>query len=565
MTARTDPSTAAPVLSQRQIYAIFSGLLAGIFLAALDQTIVATSIRTIADDLQGLELQAWATTAYLITATITTPLYGKLSDIFGRKPLFLIAISVFIVGSALSSFSTSMYELAAFRAVQGVGAGGLFSLALAIVGDLVPPRERAKYQGFFLAVFGTSSVLGPLVGGFFAGADTFLGVTGWRWVFLVNVPIGIIALIVVWFTLRIPHTVQPHRIDVLGAVSLAGGLVPLLVVAEQGQTWGWSSPGVVSLIAVGVVLLAAFVYIEYRAGDDALLPLRLFRLPVFSVGTAGSLIVGIAMFGGLALLPIYLQIVKGQDPTEAGLSLIPLTLGIMVGSVIAGQLISKTGKYKVFPVVGSAVLVVALVLMAQVGADTPLWQVQVAMILFGLGLGGNIQPILLAVQNAVPADEIGVSTSSVTFFRQMGGTLGTSIFLSIVFSTAGSQIATAFQAAATDPQFQAALADPAVTGDPANADVLRTISSGGADVAGQSRILTDSSFLSTIDPRLAEPFRIGFSESMDTAFRVAAGVMLVGFVLVLFLREEPLRQRSALQERTDNDAAHQADRALARD
>ncbi len=564
----TQPATAstaaplggAPVLSQRQIYAIFSGLLAGIFLAALDQTIVATSIRTIADDLQGLELQAWATTAYLITATITTPLYGKLSDIYGRKPLFVIAITVFVVGSALCAFATSMYSLAGFRALQGVGAGGLFSLALAIVGDLVPPRERARYQGFFLAVFGTSSVLGPLVGGFFAGQDSVLGVTGWRWVFLVNVPIGIMALVIVWFTLRMPHVVRPHRIDVLGALALAGGLVPLLIVAEQGRQWGWSSPGVIGLIVMSVVLLLTFVYVESRMGDDALLPLRLFRLPVFAVGSAASLVVGMAMFGGLALLPLYLQVVKLQTPTQAGLALLPLTLGIMIGALTSGQLISRTGKYKAFPVIGSVLLVVALVLMAQIGADTSYWLVAGSMVLFGLGLGGNMQPVVLAVQNTVPPTEIGVATSSVTFFRQMGGTLGTAVFLSVLFSTVGDRISAAFRAASTDPSFQAAIADPAVIADPANAGVLAGVSGGAgssADMASQSAVLSDSSFLSVIDPRLAQPFRVGFSESMDLVFWLAAGIMLIGLLIIAFLPEHPLRHRSALQERTD-DAAEAA-------
>jgi Major Facilitator Superfamily len=252
MTTPSPPATAAAradagLPSSGRVWAIIVGLLAGILLAALDQTIVATSLRTIADDLQGLQLQAWATTAYLVTATVTTPLYGKLGDLYGRKNLYLIAITVFVVGSVLCTLSTSMYELAIYRAVQGLGAGGLFTLALAIIGDLVPPRERARYQGLFIAVFGTSNVLGPLVGGFLAGADSILGITGWRWVFLVNVPVGVIALALVWFTLRIPHVRRPHRLDVLGAMLLVTGVVPLLLVAEQGRNWGWGSPGVVTL------------------------------------------------------------------------------------------------------------------------------------------------------------------------------------------------------------------------------------------------------------------------------------------------------------------------------
>ena len=315
----TTPAAAhSPVpaaLTHRQILTILAGLMMGMFLAALDQTIVATSIRTIADDLSGLSIQAWATTTYLITATISTPLYGKLSDLYGRRPFFLTAITIFVVGSVLCGFADSMYQLAAFRAVQGLGAGGLFSLALTIIGDIVPPRERAKYQGYFLAVFGTSSVLGPVIGGFLAGQESILGITGWRWVFLVNVPIGALALAVVARYLRLPHTRRDHRIDWPGALALIIGLTPLLVVAEQGRTWGWLSGRSLTLMGVGVVGIVAFVLAERRFGEDALLPLRLFRGRTFVIGSALNLIIGMGMFGGLAALPLYLQIVKGATPT----------------------------------------------------------------------------------------------------------------------------------------------------------------------------------------------------------------------------------------------------------
>ncbi len=555
---------AVPRLTQRQVYAIFGGLIAGMFLAALDQTIVATSIRTIADDLQGLSLQAWATTAYLITATITTPLYGKLSDLYGRKPLFSTAIGIFVLGSVLSSFATSMVELAAFRAVQGLGAGGLFSLALAIVGDIVPPRERARYQGFFLAVFGTASVLGPVVGGFFAGADTLLGLTGWRWVFLVNVPIGLIAFVVVQRVLNIPHTRRPHRIDWPGALLLTAGLVPLLVLAEQGREWGWTSTPALLCAVGGVVGLVLFVLAERRFGDDALLPLRLFRIPAFAIGTGSGLVIGIAMFGGLASLPLYLQIVKGQSPTLAGLSLLPLTLGIMIGSIASGQIISRTGRYKAFPVVGTSLLVVSFILLAQITSTTPLWQTSIVMVLFGLGLGGNLQPIILAVQNAVPATDIGVATSSATFFRQMGGTLGTAVFLSILFGTVGDRIAARFADAFTDPAFLAAAQDPAVIADPANAGVLdqlasaqETIAAGGTPVLDGTGVLSDSSFLSALDPALAAPFQAGFADAMQLVFWIAAGITVLGLAVVSLLPELPLRQKSALEEREDAYAAEQ--------
>jgi EmrB/QacA subfamily drug resistance transporter len=558
--------TAPPRLSQRQIYAIFSGLVAGMFLAALDQTIVATSIRTIADDLQGLSLQAWATTAYLITATITTPLYGKLSDLYGRKPLFSTAITIFVIGSVLCSFATTMFELALFRAVQGLGAGGLFSLALAIVGDIVPPRERARYQGFFLAVFGTASVLGPVVGGFFAGTEELLGIAGWRWVFLVNVPIGIAAFAIVQRVLNIPHTRRPHRIDWPGALLLTIGLVPLLLLAEQGREWGWTSPLSLALAVIGFAGLGLFVLAERRFGDDALLPLRLFRIPTFAIGSLSGLVIGMAMFGGLASLPLYLQIVKGQTPTMAGLSLLPLTLGIMIGSILSGQLIARTGRYKVFPVVGAALLVVAFLLLAQITATTPLWQTSIVMVLFGLGLGGNLQPIILAVQNAVPPTDIGVATSSATFFRQMGGTLGTAVFLSILFGTVGARITEQFALAFDTRAFQAAVTDPEVLADPANAAVVdqlaqaqATIAAGGTPTIDGTGVLDDSSFLGSLDPVLAAPFQAGFAEALQLVFWIAAGIAVIGLVVLSLLPEVPLRHKSALDEREDAaDAARQA-------
>ncbi|MGH3923636.1 MAG: MDR family MFS transporter, partial [Pseudonocardiaceae bacterium] len=409
---------------------ILAGLMLGILLAALDQTIVSTAIRTIADDLNGLSLQAWATTAYLMTATISTPLYGKLSDLYGRKPFFLAAISIFIVGSVLCTIAMSMYELAAYRAVQGLGAGGLMSLSFAIIGDIVPPRERSRYQGYFVAVFGTSSVVGPLVGGAFAGADSLLGITGWRWVFLVNVPVAAAALLVVARVLNIPHTRREHRIDYRGALTLIIGVVPLLLVAEQGRSWGWDSGRAILCYGIAVAGLVGFVLAERSAGDEALLPLRLFRGSVFSVTSAAGVVVGMGMFGGIMIIPQYLQIVKGASPTKAGLLLLPLMAGIMISSVASGQLISRTGRYKIFPVIGTALMAIALLLLhLRLGVDTPLWEVDIYLVLFGLGLGNCLQTLILAVQNAVPAQDMGVATSSATFFRQMGGTIGVAVFL----------------------------------------------------------------------------------------------------------------------------------------
>ncbi len=527
--------------THRQILTILVGLLMAMFLAALDQTIVSVAMRTIADDLGGFSLQAWATTAFLITSTISTPLYGKLSDMYGRKPFILFAIGIFILGSVLCGLSQSMYELAACRAIQGIGAGGLFSLSLAIIGDIVPPRERAKYQGYFLAVFGTSSVLGPVLGGFFAGADSIAGVPGWRWIFYINVPIAAAAFIVVGRVLHLPPNRTPHRIDWPGAIALIVGLVPLLIVAEQGRLWGWGSGRSLVCYAIGAIGIAAFVAIERWYGDEALIPLRLFRNRTFAIGSSSSFILGMAMFGGLLVLPLYLQIVKGAAPTKAGLETLPLVLGIMAGSIFCGQMIARTGRYRIFPIVGSALMLVSLLLFTRIGADTALWQIMLIMVLMGLGLGGNMQPVITAVQNAVSPREIGVSTSSVTFFRSMGGTLGAAVFLSILFSIVAGKIKDAVTAAAKTPEYVAAAQ--------AHPDQLKQLSSGG------SAALNDTSFISRLDSVLAHPFKVGFSDAMSVVFLVAAAVMLVGLVVIWFLPELPLRSKSASQARAEEDAA----------
>jgi EmrB/QacA subfamily drug resistance transporter len=529
--------------THRQIMTILVGLMLGMFLAALDQNIVATAIRTIGDDLHGLSVQAWVTTAYLITSTVSTPLYGKLSDLYGRKPFFLLAISLFVIGSAACAFSTSMYMLAAFRGFQGLGAGGLFSMALAIIGDIVSPRDRAKYQGYFLAVFGTASVLGPVIGGFFAGSSSILGITGWRWVFLVNVPIGIVALYVVWRTLNLPSMHRPARIDWIGVGALVVCLVPLLIVAEQGRTWGWGSGTSVACYALGIAGLVLFILAERRMGEDALIPLRFFQNKVFSLTSGVGIFVGMGLFGGISVLPLYLQIVRGVSPTKSGLLLLPLTAGLMVGAIISGQLISRTGRYKIFPVVGAALCVLALALMSFIGADTPLWQTDTYGALFGLGIGNIMQPITLATQNAMPARDIGVATSSATFFRQMGGTLGVAIFLSVLFSTVGPNIGHAYQHAGATSSFQAVAADPVVQQTAGNKPILEVIQGKGLS----SSSLNDTSFLKHADRRLAHPFFVGFSKSMDLVFRLAAIVMLIALLLLLFMREIPLRTMSGLQ------------------
>ncbi len=556
-TATPATETVDGTLTHRQIVTILIGLMMGMFLAALDQTIVASAMRVIADNLQGLSAQAWVTTAYLITSTIVTPLYGKLSDIYGRKQFFIAAITIFTIGSALCAFAWSIPSLAAFRAIQGLGAGGLFSLALAIIGDIVPPRERAKYQGYFLAVFGTSSVLGPVIGGFFAGASSILGITGWRWVFLVNVPIAIAALFVVSRTLHLHHHRLDHRIDWWGAAALTVALVPLLIVAEQGREWGWTSTTSIVCYVIGIAGFIVGFLIERSMGDEALIPLRLFTNRTVAWASIGSVFIGMGMFGGLAALPLYLQIVKGASATQAGLELLPMTLGIMFGSIFSGQMISRTGRYRRYPIIGAALLVAALFAFHYVDADTPLWRAMIVMVFFGVGLGFNFQPLTLAIQNAVNPRDIGVATSSATFTRQIGGTLGTAVFLSLLFSGAKDKIAEAFQAIAPTADFQAALRNP--VGDAAaNHAFINQMQAGAASgnaASGFGNALNDSSFLSLIDPRLARPFLVGFSGAMSTVFLVASAILVLAFLASLFLPHVELRTQSAMAARAADNAA----------
>ncbi|MFD6455424.1 MDR family MFS transporter, partial [Nocardia sp. NPDC060220] len=402
----TDTVVAESRLTHRQTLTILSGLLLGVFLAALDQNIVSVAIVRIANSLDGFDEQAWATTAYLITATVTTPLYGKLADIYGRKPFYLLAIALFVIGSAACCFATTMYQLAGCRAFQGLGAGGLMSLAFTIVGDIVPPRERVRYQGYFLMVFGIATVLGPVVGGFLSDYESLGGIEGWRWVFLVNVPVGVLAFLVVAKVLNVGHTRQRSRIDWFGAITLIVGVVPLLIVAEQGRIWGWTAPK--SLLCYGICAggLLLFVLVEFLMKDSALIPLRLFRSSTFSIAILGGFLVGVAMFGAITMVPQYLQVVRGFSPTEAGLLMLPLVLGIMVGAQISGLITKATGRYKVLPVLGALILAIGCALFARITYDGPLWQPLAFSAIMGFGLGGCMQTLVIAAQNAVGRTEM---------------------------------------------------------------------------------------------------------------------------------------------------------------
>ncbi|TPW78229.1 MFS transporter [Schumannella soli] len=465
-------------MSHREILFVIYGLLAGMFLSSLGQTVFGTAIRTIGDDLKGLDQQAWVTTAYLITSTIATPIYGKLSDIFGRRPLFIFGISVFIAGAVLSSMSTSMLMLAGFRAIQGIGAGALMSLPLAILGDILAPRERAKYQGYFLAVFGIASVIGPLLGGLLAGADQILFITGWRWVLLINVPIGIVALIMVIRFLHLPKVhdrASAPRIDWWGATAIIVALVPLLLVAEQGRTWGWGSVGSIACYVIGAIGLVAFIVIETLMKDNAILPMKLFRSRTFSMAALLGFLVGFAMFGAMLTLPLYLQIVVGLDPTAAGFATLPLVLGLMVASIVSGQMISRIGKYRAFPITGTAFTAVGYVLLTFMNIDRPLWYLLIAMFVIGLGLGQLMQTLTFAAQGSVEPRDMGVATSSATFFRQIGGTLGVAVLLSVLFSALPGNIASAMSNEKDLSSALDAALDPTVASAPKNAGVMKQI------------------------------------------------------------------------------------------
>ena len=414
--------TAIPGLGQRSVFLVIGALMLGMLLAALDQTIVATALPTIAGDLHGLSHLSWVVTGYLLLSTVSTPLWGKLGDMYGRKSFFQAAIVIFLVGSTLSGLSSSMTELILFRSLQGLGAGGLMVGAQAIIGDVVPPRDRGKYQGIFGAVFGLASVAGPLLGGFFVQN------LSWHWIFYVNIPIGLVALAVTARFLPSALRRVQHVIDYLGAVVLAGGVTCLVLLTTLGgTTYPWISLPIAIMAGLGVVLLGWFVLVERRAAEP-ILPLHLFANRVFSATSAIGFIVGFAMFGAITYLPTYLQIVKGASPTDSGLELLPLMGGLLVTSIGSGILISRFGRYKIFPIVGTAVMTVGLFLFSRLEVGTSMLTISLYMVVLGLGLGAVMQVLVIAVQNAVAHSELGVATSGATFFRSIGGSFGTAVF-----------------------------------------------------------------------------------------------------------------------------------------
>lgn len=420
--------------SHAEIMVVMTSLMMVMLLAALDQTIVSTALPRIAVDLHGLNKYSWVATSYLLTSAIATPIYGKLGDLFGRKKIFQIAITLFLVGSALCGLSQNMDQLIFFRALQGIGAGGLMSLVLAIVGDVIPPRQRGKYQGYFGAVFGVSSVVGPLLGGFFADAPTLFGVVGWRWIFYINIPLGLIALAAVAARLHLPVKRSEHKVDYTGVALMTVSVVSLLLAMTwAGTTYAWASAQIIGLIAGAVVFGAIFVLWERRASEP-LIPMKLFKNDIFVVSVLLSLLAGIAMFAAILYIPQYQQIVRGYSPTKSGLMTIPMVLGMLVASITSGRLVSKFGHYKPFPLFGTLMLGLGMWLFSHVGVDTSSLMLGLWMVVIGLGLGSFMQIATLAVQNSVERSQMGTATSTTTFFRSIGSSLGGAIFGSILIS-----------------------------------------------------------------------------------------------------------------------------------
>jgi EmrB/QacA subfamily drug resistance transporter len=422
-------------LQGRALWTVFGALMLGMFLAALDQTIVSTALPTIVGDLGGLDHLSWVVTSYLLASTVSTPIYGKLGDMIGRKPVFLAAILIFLAGSMLAGLSQSMGELIGFRALQGIGAGGLMVGAQAIIGDIVPPRERGRYMGLIGSVFAVASVAGPLLGGFLV--DNL----SWRWVFYVNMPVGALAILIVTTRLHLHTPAVRHKIDVAGAALLSAGVAALtLLTTWGGNEYAWGSATIVGLGVAGVVLLAVFGWWETKASEP-IVPLSLFRSSVFSVANAMGFTIGMAMFGAIIFLPLYLQIVYGASPTSSGLRTLPLMAGLLVAAIASGRAISRMGRYKIFPIAGTATLAVGMYLLSLLGAGTASWLASVYMLVVGVGIGLVMQVLVLVVQNDARPQDIGVATSTATFFRSVGGSFGVAIFGTVFASRLATQLA----------------------------------------------------------------------------------------------------------------------------
>ncbi|MEU3728422.1 MDR family MFS transporter [Streptomyces sp. NPDC033538] len=494
-------------------------------LAALDQTIVSTALPTIVSDLGGLEHLSWVVTAYMLAATAATPLWGKLGDQYGRKKLFQTAIGIFLVGSVLCGVAQSMFQLIAFRALQGLGGGGLMVLSMAIVGDLVSPRERGRYQGLFGAVFGATSVLGPLLGGIFTEH------LSWRWVFYINLPVGIVALAVIAAVLHIPRRSTRHVIDYLGTLLIASVATCLVLVASLGgTTWAWGSPQIIGLAVLGVVLAALFVAVERRAAEPVL-PLKLFRVRTFTLSAVISFVVGFAMFGAMTYLPTFLQVVRGVSPTMSGVHMLPMVFGLLLSSTVSGQIVSRTGRWKVFPVAGTAVTTLGLLLLHQLDENSATAEMSAYFFVFGLGLGLVMQVLVLIVQNAVAYEDLGVATSGATFFRSIGASFGVAVFGTIFAGRLGDKLADAFRGAELPPGV--------------SVDTLK------ADPRG----------IGALPPALRPEALSAYASAITDVFLYAAPVALLGFLLAWFLKEDRLRGSVRAPDATQTLASNPVERS----
>jgi EmrB/QacA subfamily drug resistance transporter len=500
-------------------------LLLGMLLAALDQTIVSTALPTIVSELGGLEHLSWVVTAYLLASTAATPLWGKLGDQYGRKRLFQIAIVIFLVGSALCGAAQDMPQLIAFRALQGLGGGGLIVLSMAIVGDLVPPRERGRYQGLFGAVFGATSVLGPLLGGLFTQH------LSWRWVFYVNLPVGVVALAVIATVLRIPRKSTRHVIDYLGTFLVASVATCLVLVASLGgTTWSWSSPQIIGLAVLGVVLAVAFVAVERRAAEPVL-PLKLFRVRTFTLSAVISFIVGFAMFGAMTYLPTFLQVVQGVSPTLSGVHMLPMVFGLLLSSTLSGQIVSRTGRWKVFPIAGTGVTTLGLLLLHRLDEHSSTAAMSGSFFVFGLGLGLVMQVLVLIVQNAVSYEDLGVATSGATFFRSIGASFGVAIFGTVFANRLGDKLTDAFSGGRLPP---------------------------GVSVHA---LESDPRGIAALPAALRPPALHAYASAITDVFLYAAPVALAGFLLAWFLKEDRLRGSVTAPDVTETLASNPVERS----
>lgn len=507
MAQELSPPAAAPGegRSTRSVLVAIGALLLGMLLAALDQTIVSTALPTIVSDLGGLDHLSWVVTAYLLAATAATPLWGKLGDQYGRKKLFQTAIVIFLVGSALCGLAQSMPQLIGFRALQGLGGGGLMVLSMAIVGDIVTPRERGKYQGLFGAVFGVTSVLGPLLGGFFTQH------LSWRWVFYINLPIGVVALLVIAAVLHIPVRRTKHTIDYLGTFLIAAVATALVLVASLGgSTWAWGSFQIIALAVLAVVLLVAFVATERRAVEPVL-PLKLFRIRTFTLVAVISFVIGFAMFGAMTYLPTFLQVVHGITPTLSGVHMLPMVFGLLITSTGSGQIVSRTGHWKVFPITGTALTAVGLLLLSQLSRSSSTLTMSLYFFVFGAGLGLVMQVLVLAVQNAVGYEDLGVATSGATFFRSIGASFGVAVFGTIFTNRLTGKLQAALSGRSLPP---------------------------GTDAGS---LAADPRALGRLPADLRPAVLDAYSNSITDVFLYAVPVVLVAFLFAWFLREDPLR------------------------